>query len=152
MAETDQSNPTTELDETKVDSAIAQLSGAVGDLSQDDVPAPAADNIALQESAHRTNLQRHAFLSATGAAMLLYIAAMTFGGLLIYRYCVKGMDIDWHISALAGAFVVPPTVVIIALIRAIYHKEEKASGDSLPALNLLKDIAVAVKEAVKAVK
>lgn len=143
------------LDQKKVDAAIA-ANFAGSDLSQDNLPPPTpADNIALQESIHRTRLQWSVFTIAMIVVALLFAAAIGFGSLVVLRYyrATDHSPIDWHVSALAGAFVIPPTVILIALIRAIYYKsEDKTPTESLPALNLIKDILVAVKEAAKAVK
>ncbi|PRH14295.1 hypothetical protein [Burkholderia multivorans] len=142
------------LSKDKVESAIAKLTGGA-DLSQDDVPSPQADNIALEESNHRRRLQNHLFYWGMGFVGVLFLAAIVFAGAIVCRYWRSSGDgaVDWHVSAIVGAFVIPPTVVLIALIRAIYEKSEnKEAGDSLPALNLIKDILIAVKEAAKAVK
>ncbi|MBJ9675224.1 hypothetical protein [Burkholderia gladioli] len=144
------------VDAAKVDSAIAQITGGNQDLSQDPAPAvaPAADNIALQEMVHRTGIQKLIVKCAMGLVATLYLAGIVFACFILRVYYLNPkLIIDWHTSALAGAFVVPPTLIAIALVRAVYKDGgDKKEEESLPALNLIKEIALAVKEAAKAVK
>lgn len=123
------------------------------DLSQDsenNKQQSVQDTIAYQESTDRRSMQWSLFNSAIMLSVLMFI----FAGVLAVAIVSKDPNkLDWHLPLLAAAFVVPPTLILIAIIRAIYPSSAKSDDkDNLPALNLVKEIAVAIKEAAKAVK
>jgi hypothetical protein len=123
------------------------------DLSQDsenNKQQSVQDTIAYQESADRRSMQLTLFNSAIMLSILMFV----FAGILAIAIVTKDSNkLDWHLPLLAAAFVVPPTLILIAIIRAIYPSSAKSDDkDNLPALNLVKEIAVAIKEAAKAVK
>ncbi|MDC7691720.1 hypothetical protein [Vogesella indigofera] len=122
------------------------------DLSEDSIPASGnlrtitrSDDIQLEEWNHRKNMQISAFSNGFSFAALLYIVATAIGGSIAYGF-VKGTPVNWHLTLLAAAFIIPPTVIVIVLIRSVYSDQTENSSDHLPALNLIKEIAVALKE------
>lgn len=103
-------------------------------------------DIQLDEWEHRKNMQISAFSTGLSFACMLYLVATVIGGSIAYGF-VKGTKVDWHLTLLAAAFIIPPTVIVIVLIRSVYtNPAETSASDNLPALNLIKEIAVAIKE------
>lgn len=136
------------------DAAVFSQPVVSGDLSQDtgSKEQSVQDTIAFQESADRRTRQRHLFISTIVISVLLFIFAAFLAGVIVCK-ATDANKFDWHLPLLAAAFVVPPTLILMAIIRAIYPSSAKADDkDNLPALNLVKEIAVAIKEAAKAVK
>ncbi|WP_287880720.1 hypothetical protein [Aquitalea sp.] len=124
------------------------------DLSQDigSNTQSVQDTIAFQESADRRAMQRSLFNSAISLSVLMFSFAAVLAAVIVSK-ATDANKFDWHLPLLAAAFVVPPTLILIAIIRAIYPSLAKSDDkDNLPALNLVKEIAVAIKEAAKAVK
>lgn len=120
--------------------------------SEDNKKQSVQDTIAFQESADRRSMQRSLFNSAISLSVLMFSFAAVLVSVIVYK-ATDTSKFDWHLPLLAAAFVVPPTLILIAIIRAIYPSSGKSDDkDNLPALNLIKEIAVAVKEAAKALK
>ena len=115
--------------------------------------------LGLDEQAHRFSTEKTLFSSAISVAVLLYMTAIVMGvGLVVALQ--RHPDIHWHVSLLVASFIVPPTVIFVSLIRAVYKKPEKAAAEnddkpedsSLPALGMMKDFAKEVgKEVAKEV-
>lgn len=125
-----------------------------GDLSLGDLP----DNVArtkvglgLEEHSHRLRLQTSVTNSALSFVALLFLVAVFFGGALLYLLVEKpGWNIHWHASILVAAFVVPPTVVLVAILRAVYSpKEGEKEQAMMPIFSLIKDAVVSVAELFK---
>lgn len=122
------------------------------DLSEDDSSKATAANqnkgfdYQLDEWNHRKSMQLSAFSIGFTFAFLLYLVATVIGASVAYGF-VKGTKVDWHLTLLAAAFIIPPTVIVIVLIRSIYtNQADNNPSDNLPALNLVKEIALALKE------
>lgn len=127
------------------------MTGAGEDLSQGALSAMevATANLGLEEHAHRINLQRTLANSALAFVALLFMCAAGFTGVLIYLIAGdSGGEIHWHASILAAAFVVPPTIIMVALLRAVYSKSEKES-DPAPALAFIKEVLSSIAEIFK---
>lgn len=109
----------------------------------------ALDSIALQELNHRLALQQSAFSIAVALAFILFIAAIVFAGAVLYTFGDR--DAHWHSSLLAGAFVIPPTVIVLALLRAVYSSKSDAKSDDsvVPVVNFLKEVVAAFKGTIK---
>lgn len=142
------------------------IANSSGDLSQGDVPNAESTTIdlGLNEQKHRFSTEKTLFSSAIGIAVLLYMTAIFFGFCLMVALQTHP-DIHWHVSILIAAFIVPPTVIFVSLIRAVYRKPDvvtaeedgKSVDTGLPALDMMKDFAKEVgkevaKEVSKAVK
>lgn len=111
-----------------------------------------ADNMQLEEYRHRQTLQRHLFRLSAFLALVLFTAASFFGWMVLHYPC--GQYENWHIYLLPGSFLVPPSIIMLALIRSIYVREgeKPATTEALPALSLIKEIAQALAEAMKGLK
>jgi hypothetical protein len=106
-------------------------------------------SIATEESQHRRGQELTISSSAIALAALLFIAAVSFGLITVFKVSDSAADrtVDWHVLFVPLAFVIPPTVIIVALIRSIYSRSKHGSdADDLPALSLVKEIAIALKE------
>ncbi|ARV18672.1 hypothetical protein AEP_01728 [Curvibacter sp. AEP1-3] len=131
----------------------------LGDLSDGDLRADVSKSVdlGLEEQKHRFSTEQTLFSSAIGFAVLLYMTAIVMGAVLVFSL-QKDPKIHWHVSLLIASFIVPPTVIMVSLIRAVYKKPEKASSkdetqeSALPTLDLVKDFAKEVsKEMAKEV-
>nr|WP_313657454.1 hypothetical protein [Achromobacter ruhlandii] len=128
------------------------------DLSAGGLSANQAERISLatQESAHRINQQQTIFSSLLSLIVLLYLIGAVFSGVALYLAAQGVNKVDWHTWLLGLAFIVPPTVLSIVLVRASYYsnstQDKGDASDNLPALSLVKEIAKACTEAVKASK
>lgn len=133
---------------------------SLGDLSEGDVRSDVSNSVdlGLAEQKHRFSTERTLFSSALGFAVLLYMTAIVMGGILVVNLQTHP-EIHWHASLLIASFIVPPTVIVVSLIRAVYKKHEKPSAkddefedSALPAFDLMKDFAKEVgKEMAKEV-
>jgi hypothetical protein len=104
------------------------------------------DSISFEEISHRIKQEEKAFGASLCVVVLLYLAAILFAGIIICRYAKTGGSTDWHVSLLAGAFIIPPTVILISLIGAAYHRNENISIGKLPSIKLLKELLIIVKD------
>lgn len=111
----------------------------------------AKTDIQLEEWQHRKTMQLSVFSSGLTFAALLYIVAAIIGIIVAYGFAI-GKNVDWHLTLLAAAFAIPATVIVIAIIRSVYASQKPEDGDNLPALNLIKEIIVAVKEVLSSGK
>jgi hypothetical protein len=111
---------------------------------------PSRENLGLMEFTHRTALEDNAFKYSIIAVFLLYVIAMVLAFIIVCRYANTNSAPDWHISALVGAIIIPPTVILIALIGATYHT--KKNDIELPATNYIKYIINTLEEIKNIVK
>ncbi len=128
------------------------------DKSQLNSKVEQPDSWALRSTVHRENLQQNVFSCAVSLVAFLYISAIVFVGCVLYLSATTPKDINWHFSLLAGALIIPPTVILLVLIRSIYvnasqKNEEKDKvkdvtiGD-LPALSMIKELIALSKDVV----
>lgn len=78
------------------------------------------------------------------------MCAALFTGILIYLIAGdRGHEIHWHASILAAAFVVPPTIIMVALLRAVYSSKLEKESDPAPALAFIKEVLSSIAEIFK---
>lgn len=123
--------------------------GGNGDLSQGTLPPTitrAKANLGLEEHSHRLSLQRSVAYSAMAFVALLFLVAVFYGGVILYLLVGDPSGaVHWHASILVAAFVVPPTVMLVALLRSVYAASEDEKNQSLlPVVTMLKDTALAI--------
>lgn len=143
------------------------LEGLLNDPSFDDLSSDSVakelstqekselSSIGLEEFTHRRDQQLTIASSAVSFAALLFMAAATFGAAAIYCFAATGHPTDWHVYFLPISFLIPPTIIILALIRSMYREEPSKTAvatESFPALTLVKEIASACVEVVKGIK
>lgn len=109
-------------------------------------------SMGLEEHSHRLNLQRSLFSSVLSFAAMLYMVAVAMGFLLIGKLN-DNANLHWHASLLIAAFVIPPTVLTVGLMRGIFKdKNEKKDNPEDASHQSILDIGKeAVKETVKTV-
>lgn len=122
---------------------------AIGqDLSAGTLPTIDRDKarMGLEEHSHRLRLQTSVTNSAMAFVALLFIVAIVFGfGILYLLVGEPTRSIHWHASILIAAFVVPPTVMLVAILRSVYSASEDEKTQSLlPIVSMMKDTAVAI--------
>lgn len=93
----------------------------------------------IQELSQFLDLRQSLFSSALSLSAVLYMTAIVIAAAMLYMLD-ENSDIHWHASLLVAAFVIPPTVIILALMRGVF-KSSTPDQDStgLPAADLLKD-------------
>lgn len=103
-------------------------------------------NLGLKEHSHRIGLQRSVTNSALTFVALLFMVAVVYGAVILYLLVDDPTrSIHWHASILVAAFVVPPTVVLVAVLRSVYGATEDEKNQSLlPVIAMFKDTAVAI--------
>ena len=99
------------------------LAGAVPDLQKQQ------DNTGIEEHEHRLNLQRSLFNSALLFAFLLYMAGIGMG---VYLLILLGSNpnIHWHAAILVAAFIAPPTIIILALVRGLFQEKKDKNNEA----------------------
>lgn len=111
------------------------LSGSVPDLKK------AEDSFGAEEHRHRLNLQRSLFSSGLAFAALLYMTALAMGFILLYMLN-QNPDIHWHASLLIAAFVIPPTIIVLGLVRSIFGDKKQKDDDAIgvPIADMTKEV------------
>lgn len=110
------------------------LSGALSDREK----APLDKG--LQELSLFLKLRQSLFSSAISLSVILYMTAIVIAGAMVYMLN-KNSDIHWHASLLVAAFVIPPTVIILALMRGVFKSNtQDQDSTGLPAADLVKDV------------
>lgn len=142
------------MDQEEVSVSAEDLSaGTLSDADSKDA------DLGLKEQQHRFSTERTLFNSVLCFAAILYMAAMVFGGILLYSLQTHP-EIHWHASLLIGGFIVPPTVICVALIRGVYSKEKAVAASSsdakeepfpMPAAELFKEFAKEIGKEMGAV-
>ena len=138
-------------DSHQASGATFEANGTVSESDEVKVALPstlvrAKAEIGLEEHAHRIGLQRTVANSALTFVALLFIVAVVFGGIILYMLMDNpSREIHWHASILVAAYVVPPTVVLVAVLRSVYAATEDEKNQSLlPIMSMLKDTAIAI--------
>lgn len=126
-----------------------QTSQVTSDLSGAALPPTLVKNraaLGLEEHSHRIGLQRTVANSALTFVALLFIVAVVYGGVILYLLMGDpSRSVHWHASILVAAFVVPPTVVLVAVLRAVYAATEDEKNQSfIPLATLFKDTVMAI--------
>lgn len=113
------------------------------DLLAGKVPKRDSDaaTLGIREHHQFLNLRQSLFSSVLALVTLLYMTAIVAAGLLLNKL-VDNQDLHWHASILVAAFVVPPTVLLIALMRGILKgkEPEKDESFSFPMADLMKEV------------
>ena len=138
----------------EVGGPITEATDPSSDLSAGTV-APSEQQkltIGLSEFNHRVNQQLNVSSAAIRLAVLLFGCAIAIGACFVYALVAKEMDLSWHATILVAAFVVPPTILISSLLRAVFQPKEKDEDSTVPALAFLKELASAIAAAWKAAK
>ncbi|CAN7206457.1 hypothetical protein [Rhizobacter sp. LjRoot28] len=135
--------------------AVADIQSAweATDLSAGTPPVleQAKVNLGLEELYHRRSQQLTLLRTALSLVALLFLAAVIFGGVLIHAVLSDPRkDLHWHASILVAAFVVPPTVILIALLRGAYARGSKDPDETLlPMMTLVRETAGTIADIVK---
>lgn len=108
--------------------------------------------IGLREFNHRIHQQLNASNAAIWLAFLLFGFAIFIGACFVYALVAKEMDLSWHATILVAAFVVPPTILISSLLRAVFRPKDKEEDSTVPALAFIKELTSAIATTWKAAK
>jgi hypothetical protein len=101
------------------------------------------EEIALDEFKLSQNQKKSLFNAALALAVVLYITAISLTFVLMVT---KDGNTDWHASFLVAAFVVPPTVIIIGMMKSVYpvkqngKDSEKNDDIGIPLADISKEI------------
>lgn len=88
---------------------------------------------------------------------VIFIAVMTgfflwFAKRIVCIFEQNSGSIDWHVLMLGSGLIVPPTVIIFALIHRAYSTNgNKKEDDELPCIGPLKEIVSMAKEVTEMV-
>lgn len=104
--------------------------------------------LAMQEFEHRTSQQRSVYMSALGFILLLYVVAIVFASIGLFHMTGREAA-DWHAAILGSTYVIPPTLLLIALIRAIYPRQDNGGANDMPSVDLIKESIAAGKELLR---
>src|SRR4051812_48002433 len=123
------------------------------DLSAGELPSIEISklNLGTQDQQHRHKLQRQAANVAIAVPVALFLAAGIFAWRILCAFLEGDIELDWHVTLFIAAFVVPPTIILMAFTRAAYDSKHERT-DSAPVLKFVKEVIDAIKDAVKAVK
>jgi len=83
-------------------------------------------------------------------SVLLLVAAIVMAGCMLWLIA-HDSSIHWHSSILVAALTIPPTVIMVAVLRSVFQttqkdKEEKNEPTSWPAQEVVKELIKALKE------
>jgi len=122
------------------------------DLAGGNLPPKQREDVSLATEAwnFQRSQQGSVFSIVSAMAVLLYMTAATFGVAAFYQ-TARGTSIDWHTWLIPVSFLLPPTILSVALIRAVYpkpsvKKESDSSLETIPAARLIKECAQLLKE------
>lgn len=113
------------------------LSGSVPDLTKKDT------DLGIKEHAHRMDMQQSLFSSALAFAALLYMVAVAMGFIMLWMLNEKP-SLHWHASILVGAFIIPPTIIVVGLMRALFKeqksKDKEDDSTGVPIADICKEV------------
>lgn len=99
------------------------------------------------EAKQRVAHQSYAFWVGVAFVFAMTLAFLLFANKIVCIIEKNSGLIDWHILLLGSGLIVPPTIIMFALIRRAYpSKANKKEDDELPSAGLLKEITGMVKE------
>ncbi|MPT00242.1 MAG: hypothetical protein E2581_17315 [Pseudomonas sp.] len=118
------------------------------DLLEGKVPPAKAKSLdkGIKELEQFLNLRQSVFSSAIALATLLYLTAIALSGILVFML-PGNKDIHWHASLLVAAFVIPPTVLLLSLMKGVFKSTpEEKDETGIPTVDVSKDF---IKEVFK---
>lgn len=110
-------------------------------LARDDL------NFKQQAVQYQRNQQKTVLTLTLFLISFLYLTAIVFSAVLVHLSYLDH-SFDWHSWLLGSALLVPPTILGVALIRAVYpkHHDKDSDLDSVPATKTIVDFIKALKE------
>lgn len=122
------------------------------DLSGDSLPSEEADSLTLgaEQWQHQKDQQRYAFRIAAVISCALYLAAAVFAFVPVMLAFV-GQSVDWHTWLIPVSFLLPPTVIVVALLRSVYPKTSGNVNfvDDAPATSTLREVCQTIRDVCK---
>jgi len=113
---------------------------------------PAQNHPGIIAAQQRVAREQSMFATATCMCSLLFIAAVLFAAFALYHAVFSSERIDWHAWIFIAAMVVPPTVIMVALLRAIYPRAEAMTVVDHPTVQAGKEILAIGNESIAAIK
>lgn len=118
---------------------------ASDDLLEGSVPEneKGSTDLALKEHQQFYGLRQSVFSSALAFVAVLYMAAIVIAIILVCNMIDKDKsNLHWHASILVAAFVIPPTVILVALMKGVFKGKDAEKDDSsgMPLADLSKEI------------
>ena len=127
----------------------------MADLSSGNLSTPDREfaNLGIAESAHRIGTQKTVLNAALALSTVMFMTAILMALCMLYLIA-ENPQIHWHSSILVAALTIPPTVVMVAVLRAVFRdaqkdkeKPEKEEATPWPAQEVTKELIKAVREA-----
>lgn len=116
---------------------------ASDDLLEGSVPKKGVDDLVLDEHRQFYGLRQTVVSWALAFVAALYMAAIAIAVILVYTIAMgEKPDLHWHASLLVAAFVIPPTVVLVALMKGVFRNKEATKPDEtgMPLADLGKEV------------
>lgn len=127
---------------------MAEEDFSAGTLQRSEI---ATVNLGISESQHRIGSQKTVFGAVVTFSAIMFAAAVGVTVVLVYLLS-SNPNIHWHVSLLVATLAVPPTVMMVALLRAVSQtekeKQDKDDKPVFPAHELVKEVAKGLKDAV----
>lgn len=105
----------------------------------------ASANILLQQWNHSKSQQLTVVASVLVFAALLFISAI-IAGLAISSNLFFGRVIYWHFVFLVVALVVPPTVIVVATLKAVHPESRHNEAGEIPGIAFIKELCSHLKD------
>ncbi|WP_265655763.1 hypothetical protein [Verminephrobacter aporrectodeae] len=114
------------------------------DLSTENAPIqnPDVTNIGLEEQKHKLNTEQCVFKWTLRCASILFVVAISIAVIILFMLNANP-QIHWHASLLVTAFVIPPTVIVIGLLRSVSKmkgNDKDDHGTGLVSLDIILDM------------
>lgn len=109
-------------------------------------------NLTTEAWHFKRSQQGSVFSIVIAIAVLLYMIAGIFGGIVLYQAASQPQN--WHVWLVSVSFLLPPTILCVALVRAVYpkptHQQQNKDSDdsfsSVPAANFIRELLRTVRE------
>lgn len=96
--------------------------------------------LGIQEHEQFLSHRQSLFSAALALATVLYIAAIGIA-LVMLGLLASNEKLHWHASLLVAAFIIPPTVIVIGLMRGIFRSGNSDKDDTgIPFVDMTKDV------------
>lgn len=127
---------------------MAEQEASDTDLSSGTLSKHRLSLLAVQRDEARLRIFHQSAAFWLGVAFIL---AMTAAFLLFVKRIVCVIEespglIDWHVLLLGSGLIVPPTIIIFALIHRAFVINGKNQGDELPCTGPVKEVVSMAKE------